>query len=49
MDQSVKWSFASSDRAKLEAELSQAGPSRQVTKDRYLQQYSFDTGSMVAM
>jgi hypothetical protein len=49
MDQWVKWSFASSDIEKFEAELSQAGPWRKVIKDRYLQKYSFDSGRMVAV
>lgn len=49
MDQWVKWSFASSDIEKFQRELSQAGPWRKVIKDRYLQKYSFDSGSMVAV
>jgi hypothetical protein len=49
MDQWVKWSFASSSHEGLEAELRQAGPWRKVIKDRYLQKYSFDSRSMLAV
>lgn len=45
VDQWVKWSFASSDIEKFEAELSQAGPWRKVIKYRYLQKYSFDSAA----
>ena len=49
MDQWVKWSFASSLHAQLEAELEQAGPWAKVVKDRFLQKYSFGSGRLLGV
>jgi hypothetical protein len=46
IDQWVKWSFASRFNKDLVPELDKAGPWASVTKDRYLQKYSFDSGRM---
>jgi hypothetical protein len=50
-DQWVKWSFSPSDPIanQLEIELDQSGPWREVIKKRWLQKYSFDSGSLVAV
>lgn len=48
-DQWTKWSFASQLQAQLESELAQAGPWCTVTKDRYLQKYSLESGRMSAV
>ena len=51
MDQWVKWSFAPSEsiRAQLGIELDQSGEWCEVEKIRYLQKYSFDAGSWIAV
>lgn len=51
MDEWTKWSFEPSDGRKqsLEIELDQSGPWRKVIKSRFLQKYSFDSGSLVAI
>jgi hypothetical protein len=51
VDQWVKWSFGPSNQIakQLEGEFAQSGPWRTVDKNRYLQKYSFDSGSLVAV
>lgn len=58
MDQWVKWSFDPSGKAfpdgqtltqQLDSEFDQSGPWCKVGKKRYLQKYSFDSGSLVAV
>lgn len=59
LDQWVKWSFSPTEaklenpavtmQEQLEGELNQAGPWQAVTKVRFLQKYSFDTGQPVAV
>ena len=58
VDQWVKWSFTPSKKAfpdtitlgeQLDSEFDKSGPWCKVVKDRYLQKYSFDSGSLVAV
>ncbi len=51
MNHWVKWSFDPSDSIadQLGIELSQSGPWRKVSKNRYLQKHSLDSGSLVAV
>ena len=51
VDQWVKWSFEPSDKIgeQLAIELDQSGPWFEVIKRRYLQKYSFDSDSLVAV